>query len=1428
MAKQTILWSALPNGYTTNGRALRVSLLMSPRLEPDPGGDLSSFADFIDWPETIRQTRFVINFGKAPFGTPVSSVTIGGNQLTGRNKVDNRLALPDSQVWQALFPGFTRVNGYQFRDLTKHEVLSYPAEYIDGLVRDLYTRLAATATEELPTASTFIEDQQWSDILNTIQENDVRYYDREKGIRLVEKQFEDFRKKRLDADTAAAKLTRFQLFHTPPSTPKRGRYRDTLDVERQDTEWLEYQKSELPKPEKIEEEFDFHKIVTAMSQYPLLLRKLGLVIDFTIARDEFTPRPDGLLWAEVQLPNAVPVPDPSPRTHTLLDDRRFQPIPKAPAADFRVADGLLELDPNKFTLLQADVDGSGHKVMNFARSLIEMRRNTAHQEDPVTKHKRELGAPALRNAGLMLVHKQRANMLKNAITKQAAFQKAATDIQNGANPATKAPKMFAEDLVRGYRVDIWDDVSKKWHSLCQREAIYNVDNGAIEIEVPTEEGIVKLAATTSPDPGSNQDIIWLHETLVSWAGWSLCVAPPGKTIHHQATRTDETGKEIAVHEDPVKESEAEVPPGIRLKTEFKILKNSLPRLRYGRSYRLRARAVDLAGNSLVFQFKDFGPEPPETTAKRYFRYEPISAPAIALAKPTPATTLRPDEGESMERMAIRSFNDTPNLNTVPTVAATQRVAVPSRTTQREAEQHGMLDRGGIVDPSFFATLATKDNSLAEETIMSAGPLPASPPVATGYSVMVDGDELPYLPEPLAVEIAARILDHPTFPASEVITIPFYPGTEWPNALPFKIEIYENVGDVPRFDPDVRTLFVPLPKATRVTLRLSVKPEAEALNVMGIWNWLTPAHQSSVVTLGGETMTLERLAHLGQHWMLTPWRNIELVHAVQRPLINPDISEISISRGITRTFAVPKLSASCHIASTDRLDLRAAWNEPHEGKTGNPLENLERIDHAFSTKITDIKSYRAFGEYRDLGNNRIEIGNARFSIPKIHEFHDTRYRRVEYWLEATTKFREFFPPSVLTETVKGETKPTEKNIKVVGAPIRTWVKSSAPPTAPEVLYVMPTFGWIRSQDETSRKSWRRGGGLRVYLDRPWNTSGYGEMLAVVLPSARFQGDPNRLPAHQPLKNFVTQWGSDPIWDSPALTGAAPTAPNFPLARTQADPDGKWLPAGVPIKEADQPPGRFRTTELQHPEIKAPFNEALVDIAPHDVFYDDERQLWYCDIELTWGASYFPFIRLALARYQPVALESAYLSNVVIADFMPLIPDRWLNLTQTRDPRTRRLRVFGHTYSESSGYNEARRNRGSIKVAASSVVKVWVERFDPTLGEDFGWRAEPRAIVHKDGEQSPLRPLALPGLRATDLYRHREFEALMDENLIDHVFVLPTLWSGTVTTPDVADDVRFRLVISEYEEYLIDDSTPYDYPATEKGQRIVFVEHVELGR
>ena len=127
MAKQTILWTALPNGFSPDGESLRVSVLMTPRLQPDESdkpspedpAQLSVFADFVDWPATLGQSRFLVRFG-------ANSVAVAGNAITGPRSRDARLGLADTAVWTALFPPTTPVIGFAWRDLTKHECFRAP------------------------------------------------------------------------------------------------------------------------------------------------------------------------------------------------------------------------------------------------------------------------------------------------------------------------------------------------------------------------------------------------------------------------------------------------------------------------------------------------------------------------------------------------------------------------------------------------------------------------------------------------------------------------------------------------------------------------------------------------------------------------------------------------------------------------------------------------------------------------------------------------------------------------------------------------------------------------------------------------------------------------------------------------------------------------------------------------------------------------------------------------------------------------------------------------------------------------------------------------------------------------------------------------------------------------------------------------------
>ena len=1452
MAQQSFLWTALPNGFTPDGTGLRVSVLLSPRLEPQNlAPRLSSFfPDWNDWPATLSKAKFTISYGSA-------SVAIGATQTAGASRIDDTFGRPDSRCWQALFLDTLPVNSYKYKDLSNNGVLSYDTTAVASLVQGLYANLARNADGNMPLISDIADDSGWTAVVGAVQQIDRHFVNRETGLRDPRSHFAWFFDGGGKAEAKggiariAQVLSQFQLFHTPPATAKPVS-QQRRDDPRISARWLEYERAKLPDPKDIAKTFDFHQMVSTMNSYPTLLRRLGLVVDFIVDKGAFQPSPNQLLSVSADFPQgALSVTSSrraSPATHTLLAADKFQAVsnPSPQPTDHRVAGGLLDLDPNRFDVIQMDVDGAGLKVMNFARSLARYHAagtddgsddRLVPRADTVTRFEKELGAPALRTAGMMLVQKSRWSMLKDRFVANEAKNAAAENVfQN--QPNAKPPELWAEDLVRGYRVDVWDKTTDNWRSLCQRTATYVLGDDVEVAPEKWEETTVRLAATKSSDPTSNQNLLYLHEALVSWAGWSLAAPIPGRAIDPK----DGVDKTQA-------ETSAELPPGIKFKSKFQALPLSLPRLRFGRGYWMRARAVDLAGNSLAPQQKSFGPENPTKYARTFLRYEPVAAPIVALVRPKGGKTEPPAEGESIARMAIRSFNDKPADNTKVTKQVARRFAVPPQSSVRDAEQHGKLDASGKLDDTTFNLLANLKDldarnpnaALCEEILLMQGPLD-SHPVKTVYATYREGEALTYLPDPLAEEVAVRIFDHPNFKDSEIITIPLYPGGAWPEAQPFKIKVFEDATAKPSFVAAERTLMVPLPKAIRAKVRLSLKLSDAALDLLGVFQWLTAAEQSK----------LRRMARDGQHWMLSPWRTIEVVHAVQRPLITPEIAPITVMRNMFATSAVPQLKATCSLKSTDRVDLLAEWHEPQDDP-GDPDSSEKQVDRtrrdvAFAVKITDEKSYArrlnhplgGFAEHSIEADDVIGINVATEKqrlVPKAHEFHDTRYRRIKYRFDATTKFREFLPNKILTDNTPN---PTDANIKVSGPPAVTWVPSSAPPPAPKVLYVVPTYGWERSADGNLNSSWRRGGGLRVYLDRPWNVSGYGEMLAVVLPPAGFAGNPETEPIAVPYKRSITQWGNDPIWVSPFVGGIAPKRANFPLARNAPDASGAWLPEDAPADEADQMPGNFTVTDLTVPADG--FAAPPVEIAPHDVFYSPERRLWYCDIEVDQGATYYPFIRLALARYQPASIPGAHLSNIVLADFMTLAADRWLNVTRT-DTRSCHVSVYGNRYSDSSGHAEASLalpmsvidpltgaavSLTPATISATTVVEVWLEHLDVTEGDDFGWkrvldlslRPSPR-LVRQTRELSQRQKQ-----RAKTLVADRNFNTLLKENLVDQVFVLQPIWDGDITLPTApGHGNRYRLVIAEYEEYIVDDQFPYNIP-TKKDRRMVFVEHVEL--
>jgi hypothetical protein len=280
-------------------------------------------------------------------------------------------------------------------------------------------------------------------------------------------------------------------------------------------------------------------------------------------------------------------------------------------------------------------------------------------------------------------------------------------------------------------------------------------------------------------------------------------------------------------------------------------------------------------------------------------------------------------------------------------------------------------------------------------------------------------------------------------------------------------------------------------------------------------------------------------------------------------------------------------------TSGQIDVDAAWTEPvDELVEDGPVFDRPGKAHVATVPVPEglPPSPNAFPFHLEKQRTSPD--------PIRHEFGDTKHRFVQYRLTATTRFREYFPR---------DTDPAK--LRVTGAVINVHVPSSARPEPPRTRYAVPTFDWQRSSTPDDPVGWRstqrirEGGALRVYLDRGWFSSGADELLGVVCWTGA-----GAVPAEQ--AKLFSQVGRDPIWD--------------------AEP-----PPGV-LAATDVANAARREDGLQLAELPG----IAAGVAGIEPKWDTGRKQWFADILLPGPAlrSYFPFVRLALARYQHFAART----------------------------------------------------------------------------------------------------------------------------------------------------------------------------------------------
>jgi hypothetical protein len=554
----------------------------------------------------------------------------------------------------------------------------------------------------------------------------------------------------------------------------------------------------------------------------------------------------------------------------------------------------------------------------------------------------------------------------------------------------------------------------------------------------------------------------------------------------------------------------------------------------------------------------------------------------------------PVEGESVERLVIR----TPAIGGLG--VRTARHVAPPKTSQLMAELHGRFDNGTVDGSPAGYTLASRESNSVKDAAKQTKPaingLPGELPAAASESdPWFLSDPLvtvTYLPDPQARGVALTGLPGELAPGTPRIIV-F--GNAWPDLKAFRIELRPipagTIPGVPTLAGD--TLTVDLAPAQRATVRINSVLDPADLDSRGVWRWTEELAPANILDVKKSVIE-------GRHWAHLPWREITLIHAVQRPLKAPDIATLTVNpkRKLGETFAILDGNIVVDAPSTARVQLLAKWTDPIDDPAAPPTSQTQEA-HVCEIEVPE-------------GVSPVAVTDSGTKASPKHEFHDTNYHRVSYKPVGVTRFREYFPATTNT--------PAATTATGVDFP-PVVVMNTARPALPKFLYALPLFEWDTPPGTPGiTKRRRTGGGLRIYLDRPWFSSGDGELLGVV-----FQPGVNFLDLDDSLKRFVTHWGADPVWN------AGPTSAHAEEAH-------------------------FKNGPKVQPALTLAENPATVSVAGYAVDFDPVRNLRFADIRIETAAAYWPFVRLALARFQPNSIDGAELSRVFQADFIQLPPQR----------------------------------------------------------------------------------------------------------------------------------------------------------------------------
>jgi len=1165
MASITLTWTTLPAGIrrSEGDWRARFSVFVAPRLEASQGEALRLSA----FPEFLDWPA-TLRAGSAEGIGLVVQVSDGRQVVAEATARPLANGAPDSTAWRSLFPGAMPVRPFEVLDemlmTAAPAIQSYPAGKLVAAIREAYHEALAYG---------------------------------------------------LGVDAGPPKLSAFKvvLSSTPPGNSPLEQFMRF------------YRRSEKkparPVVTRVEACPDFHQIVASMGTHPHLMRRLGLALDVELPAAKLGLVPPNRDLRIRVVPVDVNIANGSHNCHwtaieydTAANDT-FR-VFTAAHADGSRRGGFHSLGGTQTSIAQEKIE---HAVF----ALVQHTRKALGEPEPL---------PALLQGGMRLTHAGIPEATAKAMFKQSQLEQTLKQRRQMMKagvldcPADDKP-LYADDLTRGYRIDVRDADSGRWRSLCRRQVRYRSStwlwpaaDGFLE-----DEGVIEPA--TFVDKYAKESGPRATEDLFEWDGWSLVVPRPD----HSAENKEPGPDRCRPDGQPPLDAQLEVPTG------------SLQPQRFGRCYQFRARAVDLAGNSLSAEEADaIAP----AMAEQGVATNPVCCLRVESAKPPVIfRAQRRGPGEAGDIIVLRDA-ESPRHRTDKF-----RVHVlPPEIPLRIAEKHGMFDDMSADDS--WRLIRKHRGKLAFETAGNEKQDEETQKIRTIQEPSTAKEiYTPYLPDPMVTQAVlvlpegAGRIDMPAFdnlPQS-------MKGHELARSCslivrPGKSEVRAQVMG--------RRVTVEVPKGRVQTIRIAAKLSKDDLSIAAF------AHADWTGGSNGgkrHTQLAEKLAAAaacGDAPLLAPSREVRIVHATQRPLTDPEFGRpLILPRSLNATNAMlADDELQFDRPSTGRIDVYARWEDPVDDPNDDAWRLTQNEMHAGGVRIDE-------GDGKPL--DPAEISEPARS-PLSHDFGDTRHHEVSYQVVGTSRFVEFYPAS-LTEDAANVTRGSQR--------VTLHVPSTAPPAAPDISHVIPTFrrnDWAPGVTDAGieRRAEQIGEGLRVYMNRGWFSSGKGERLALAVATPRTPDG---------LQQEVSAWGMNALRDSAPL------------------------------------PGRLHLEHVWGGVERIddwPIDGGTVGLVIHDVNFSEAHGLPFADIEFLSQRSFMPFVRLALARYQEHAIDSCKLSRIVQADFVPLAPGRAVTVKQT-SRATWSLTMRGYSYGRSG--NE------------TSVVQAQVEYMESALSENAAsWR------------------------------------------------------------------------------------------------------------